>query len=68
MIQSLDHVPHLDPSPRWRHWLLVVATILGWTLLVGAVGSLYVGHASSPYDSCPTRDGRGVACSMVRHR
>lgn len=67
MLQSLDRVPHPDSPQRWRHLLLVVATLLGWLLLVGAIGSLYVGRASSPYDSCSTRDGRGVACSLVRH-
>jgi len=62
------HGHHLSAPPStWRHRLIVIATILGWLFLVGAITSFYVGHASSPYDVCTSPNGRTVPCALLRH-
>lgn len=55
------------PPTTWRHRLIVIATILGWLLLVGAITSFYVGHSASPYDVCTAPGGRTVSCALLRH-
>jgi hypothetical protein len=68
MVLSLERLHPDAPPAAWRHWLLIAATIAGWLLLVGAVGSLYVGHSSSPYGTCTAPSGRQVDCTLLRHR
>lgn len=62
------HALHLAAPPAtWRHRLIVIATIIGWLLLVGMITSFYIGHSSSPYDVCSTPSGRTVSCALMRH-
>lgn len=54
-------------SPRtWGHRLVVAATLAAWILLAALIASLYFGHAPSPYGTCTTGNGRGVACSLLK--
>jgi hypothetical protein len=66
MLLSLRGLHLTAPVSTWRHRLIVIATILGWLLLVGAISSFYLGHASSPYDACVTPSGRSVSCALLR--
>jgi hypothetical protein len=62
------HGLHLAAPPStWRHRLIVLATIVGWLLLVALITSFYVGHSSSPYDVCTSPGGRPVSCALM-HR
>jgi len=62
------HGHHLAaPLSTWRHRLIVIATIVGWLLLVAVITSFYVGQASSPYDTCSAPNGRTVSCALLRH-
>jgi hypothetical protein len=66
MVMTLGKL-HLDASRRtWVHRLVVAATLAGWILLAGLIASLYVGHASSPYDECTAPNGRSVACALLK--
>ena len=46
--------------------LVAAVTLLGWIVLVGLIGSAYVGHSSSPYGVCYAASGRTVPCALVR--
>jgi hypothetical protein len=67
MLSSLARL-HLAASPAvWRHRLVAALTLIGWLLLAAVVTSLYVGHSSSPYDTCAAPSGRTVSCKLL-HR
>lgn len=48
--------------------LPVLLVLLALATLLLALGSTYVGHASSPYDTCYAASGRAVPCALLESR
>jgi hypothetical protein len=66
MLMSLGRI-HLAASPAvWCHRLLAALTVIGWLLLAALITSLYIGHSSSPYDTCAAPSGRTVSCKLLQ--
>lgn len=61
---ALLGTPIAPKSKRWQR-LGEVATAVGWIVLALAIGSLFVGHSSSPYGVCYAASGRSVPCAVV---
>lgn len=65
VVERLLHDPR---TAMWSHRAVGIATVLGWIAIAAIIASLYVGHASSPYDTCAAVTGRSVSCDALHHR
>jgi hypothetical protein len=56
----------LADAHAMRARIVALATVLGWIALGALIGSMYVGHSTSPYGTCSAPSGRSVPCALLR--
>ena len=65
---AVERLLHDPRTAAWSHRAVEIGTVLGWIAIVAIIASLYVGHASSPYDTCAAATGRSVSCTALHHQ
>lgn len=65
---AVERLLHDPRTAAWSHRAVEIATVLGWIAIAAIIASFYVGHASSPYDTCAAATGRSVSCDALHHR